>query len=392
MNRQQKKTKRVNQSVPRPTGPGQRPTGLGPLSGNKGGGGGGGGNVPLSRGISQRESSSLSSPLAQKVMVVTKGINPVVNDVADLVRAYPLNVTSPLITGNASSVISAYETWKVRAFRLIYEPTCAATVAGVVAIRYDPDPNDPPPKDFQTFISTGFTDYGPVWQRRELRVPLSAIMNLKSYFVDPTSGSTGRDMARMSVPGQIQVYTSADANPTTIGVLQLQMSIEAKTLSENQAASVLEIVDTTPNTTVSTGQSMWSTAAQVKMSGQSGTFRAGISTDAPNSQPHVEAIKPGVYRVTSTAVGTGLALAATAWGILSGETVEGITFTVDSQLSNAAATLANVVGTIVVKEGFKTIFNGRNLQNVLDISSIWLTSVTTLTKLTMQIAWLGPGI
>lgn len=96
-----------------------------------------------------------------------------------------LRPTDSFLFSWLSSIAKKFEEFKFTSVRFIYEPSCASTTTGQIAMWFDGDPTRSPPASWNQMINTGANVHGAPWAKHILQVPPWLFSSRKSYYTLP---------------------------------------------------------------------------------------------------------------------------------------------------------------------------------------------------------------
>lgn len=146
-------------------------------------------NNPKNAPVSEVETVLYSDPILNrsKEFVVSK--REFIADLASSAAAgfnagfFEINPGIPQSFPWASGLAQSFEKYIIEEFKVIYQPASSTFVPGTFMMAPDFDPDDPPPDSKATLLDYQFAVRSPLWKYCEMKLPRSAIMNQKTYFV-----------------------------------------------------------------------------------------------------------------------------------------------------------------------------------------------------------------
>jgi len=84
-----------------------------------------------------------------------------------------------------SGIAKKFEEFKFHSLVFTYEPQCATTTTGSVALWFDGDPTHAPPSNWNNVINTGSNVHGAPWAKHVFRVPPHLFAARTTYYTSP---------------------------------------------------------------------------------------------------------------------------------------------------------------------------------------------------------------
>lgn len=248
-------------------------------------------------------------------------------------RTYALNPANSNLFPWLAGIASAFDKYKFRSVKVIYEPVCSTATAGTVCIACDPDPLDAMPITWAQITSLSASKHASVWSPMVFRVPSSYFR--KSLFISAPYDSSVPDR-RLTDSGSLAV--AIEQYGTTGGYGKLYIEYTVRLIDPEVSSSS---AGSTGNALVSraggNGCSVYATSAT--------GYTSGADILAPAFLRHyltttttIKGDVPLVEQVNAAGIGTGICQFCQPWQGIMSFAAQGTTFNINLALGGTIAT------------------------------------------------------
>jgi hypothetical protein len=149
-----------------------------------------------------------------------------------------ISPTNRLLVPWLAEIGQHFDRYKVLGLQIIYEPVVGTSTKGLVALSFEPDPDDKAPNSRQGLKQRPYTVQTQSWEGAVLNIPASAMNRLPVYLTGHAD-----DKPELHVAGRIQWAVDAQADTSEIGDIVIRYVFE---LLDTQATTKsAELLSTT---------------------------------------------------------------------------------------------------------------------------------------------------
>jgi hypothetical protein len=148
----------------------------------------------------------------------------------DLQYKFGINPGNASLFPWLSQIATRYDSYKIKSFKVIYEPQCGTSISGTVMIAIDSDASDPPPTSKTQMMSYKNAARSPVWFACEASSAPQELSLGKTNYVLSGAQPIGTDIKTYDI-GNLYVAVQSDAGslPIQIGELYVEYVVELMT-------------------------------------------------------------------------------------------------------------------------------------------------------------------